>query len=62
MVLGRKTTEVNCPSHHIISSLPATNVTYTDDIGLHHLVTEVFVRLHYEAAFPAFSILVETGH
>lgn len=46
-VFGRKTAEVQCHFHHIISRGHAINMTYTVDVDLDHLVDVAFVSFLY---------------
>lgn len=43
-VFARKTTEVKCHSHHIISWAHIVNMTVTIDVNFYHLAEVVFVR------------------
>lgn len=36
---GKKTTEVNCPSHHIIPRIRTINMAYLFDVNLDHLAS-----------------------
>lgn len=47
MNLGRKTTEVNCHSHHIIPKVHAFNMTISDDASLYFLREVVFASLGF---------------
>lgn len=42
-VFARKTTEVKCHSHHIISWAHIVNMTVTIDVNFYHLAKVVFV-------------------
>lgn len=46
-VFGRKTVEVKCHFHHIISRGYAINMTYAVDADLDHLVDVAFVSFLY---------------
>lgn len=56
-VLGRKTTEVKSPFHHIISRVQAINVVYHFDVNLDHLIEVVFVRFLLSFFHPLFCTL-----
>lgn len=50
---GGSTTEVKCPSHHIISRLHTINMIYDVDVDLDYLPEVVFVKiLHHKVTFP----------
>ena len=51
-VLGRKTTEVKCHFHHILSRAHTTNRTYHCGCYLGHLAEVVFVRFLYCKVIP----------
>ena len=53
-VLGRKTTEMKCPSHHIISKVHKISTRFiTDDVNLDHPAKVTFARFLH-CSFPPF--------
>ena len=56
-ILGRKTPEVKCPSHHVVSWVHIISMIYHCYVNLDHLAEVVFVRfLHYKVNIsPPFS-------